>query len=133
MVRVFLVEVSPLVCERLEAMFASLAGATTVGRAVGADEAVRKILAARPDAVVLDLSLAQGSGFDVLRAVREHAPEIDVYVLSNFSGEPYRRRAERLGARGFFDKTIEFEHARDTLAARAARTLCRNDERRRPC
>jgi len=120
MVRVFLVEDSPLVCERLEAMFASVAGAITVGRAAGADEAVRKILSVRPDAVVLELKLAQGSGFDVLRAVREQAPEIDVYVLSNFSGDPYRRRAEHLGARGFFDKTIEFERVRDTLAARAA-------------
>jgi DNA-binding NarL/FixJ family response regulator len=114
------VEDSPLVCERLEALLASVAGATTVGRAAGADEAVRAILSARPDAVVLDLRLAQGSGFDVLREVHERAPGIDVYVLSNHADEPYRRRAERLGARGFFDKSTEFERVRDTLAARAA-------------
>lgn len=121
MVRVFLVEDSPVVCDRFESMLASIAGATTIGRAAGADEAVQKILAARPDAVVLDLKLAQGSGFDVLRAVRDQAPEIDFYVLSNLVDEPYRRRAERLGARGFFDKTIEFERIRETLAVRAAR------------
>ena len=117
MVNVFLVEDSPLVCERLEALLTSVAGVVTVGRAIGADEATRSILAGRPDAVVLDLKLAQGSGFDVLRV---QAPEIDVYVLSNLAAEPYRRRAERLGARGFFDKTNEFERVRDTLAARAA-------------
>lgn len=121
MVRVFLVEDSPLVCERLEAMLASVAGVKTVGRATGAEEATRCILADRPDAVVLDLKLAQGSGFDVLRAVHEQAPEIDVYVLSNFASEPYRRRAEGLGARGLFDKSIEFERVRDMLAVRAAR------------
>jgi DNA-binding NarL/FixJ family response regulator len=120
MVRVFLVEDSPLVRERLVAMLASVAGATILGCAAGADEAVRSILSARPDAVVLDLRLAQGSGFDVLRAVHEQAPEIDFYVLSNLSGDPYRRRAEQFGARGFFDKTGEFERVRDTLAARAA-------------
>ena len=120
MVRVFLVEDSPLVCERFEAMVAAIAGATTIGRAAGADEAVRKILSARPDAVVLDLKLAQGSGFDVLRAVQQQAPEIDFYVLSNLADEPYRRRAERLGARAFFDKTIEFERMREMLAVRAA-------------
>ena len=103
-------------------MVAAIAGATTIGRAAGADEAVRKILSARPDAVVLDLKLAQGSGFDVLRAVQQQAPEIDFYVLSNLADEPYRRRAERLGARAFFDKTIEFERMRDALAARAAQT-----------
>ena len=120
MVNVFLVEDSPLVCERLEALLASVAGVVTVGRAIGADEATRSILAGRPDAVVLDLKLAQGSGFDVLRVLHDQAPEIDVYVLSNLAAEPYRRRAERLGARGFFDKTNEFERVRDTLAARAA-------------
>lgn len=121
MVSVFLVEDSPLVCERLEAMLAAVAGLATVGRAAGAEEATRSILASRPDAVVLDLKLAQGSGFDVLRAVHAEAPGIDVYVLSNLPAEPYRRRAERLGARAFFDKTNEFERVRDALAARAAR------------
>ena len=106
--------------ERLEALLASVAGVVTVGCAIGADEATRSILAGRPDAVVLDLKLAQGSGFDVLRALHDQAPEIDVYVLSNLAAEPYRRRAERLGARGFFDKTTQFERMRDTLAARAA-------------
>jgi DNA-binding NarL/FixJ family response regulator len=121
MVRVFLVEDSSPICERLEAMLASIAGATTIGRARSADEAVRTILSERPDAVVLDLRLAQGTGFDVLRAVHEQAPEIDLYVLSNHAGEPYRRRAEQLGARGFFDKTTEFGRVLETLAARAER------------
>jgi DNA-binding NarL/FixJ family response regulator len=123
MVRVLLVEDSPLVCERLERLVAAIPGAVTVGRASGADEAIGKILAERPDAVMLDLSLAQGSGFDVLRVLGEQAPEIDCYVLSNVCAEPYRRRAERLGARGFFDKTTEFERMRDMLAARAAPAL----------
>jgi DNA-binding NarL/FixJ family response regulator len=123
MVRVLLVEDSPLVCERLERLVAAIPGAVTVGRASGADEAVGRILAERPDAVMLDLNLAQGSGFDVLRVLREQAPEIDCYVLSNFCAEPYRRRAKRLGARGFFDKTTEFERMREVLAARAAPAL----------
>jgi DNA-binding NarL/FixJ family response regulator len=120
MVRVFLVEDSPTVSARLEAMLGAIAGVTHVGRAVAAEEATRTILADRPDAVVLDLKLASGSGFDVLRAVQEQAPEIDVYVLSNLTGEPYRRRAALLGAREFFDKTTEFERVQDLLAVRAA-------------
>src|SRR5262245_8197068 len=116
--RVFLVEDSPAVCRRLEAMLASMAGATTVGSASGADEAVCASLTQRPNAVVLDLNLARGSGFDVLRAVHEQAPDIEFYVLSNFSAAPYRRRAAQLGARSFFDKTTEFERLRDALAAR---------------
>ena len=70
--------------------------------------------------VVLDLNLAEGGGFDVLRELRAKAPEIDVYMLSNFSAYPYRQLAERLGARGFFDKTREFGRVREAIAARAA-------------
>jgi len=121
--RVFVVEDSPLVVERLEALLGSIPGVTAVGHAAGADEAVRAILATRPDAVVLDLTLPQGSGFDVLRDVHGQAPEIDFYVLTNFAAEPYRRLAERLGARDFFDKTAEFDRVREALAGRAARTL----------
>ena len=56
----------------------------------------------------------------VLRAVREQAPEIDVYMLSNFATEPYRRLAADLGARNFFDKSTEMNQVRDVLAKRAA-------------
>ncbi len=118
--KVFVVEDSPVVLERLERMIAEIRGAVAAGHASSAGEAIHGILAARPDAVVLDLKLSDGSGFDVLRALHEQAPAIEVYMLSNFAAEPYRRLAERLGAREFFDKSTEFQRVRDVLAARAA-------------
>lgn len=121
--KVFIVEDSPIVRERLVAMLGSIDGAAAVGQASRADEAIQAILEAQPDAVVLDLKLAQGSGFDVLRAVHERAPGIDLYMLSNFAAEPYRRMAARLGARDFFDKSHEIQRVRDVLAARAAQVV----------
>ena len=120
MQKVFLVEDSLPVRERLSALLTAGGTNEIVGTAAGAKEAIAAILAARPDAVVLDLNLAQGSGFDVLRAVRDAAPEIDFYMLSNFASEPYRRYAASLGARGFFDKSSEFERVREVLEQRAA-------------
>ena len=96
-------------------MLASIPGARAGGQADGAAEATRRILAERPDAVVLDLHLKEGNGFDVLRAVRAAAPEIAIYMLSNYAAHPYRRLASALGARGFFDKTNEFERVREVL------------------
>ncbi len=118
--KVYLVEDSPVLRERLEAMLATIAGARTVGYASGAEDAVRGIGEQRPDVVVLDLKLAQGSGFDVLRGLKGLSPPVDVYVLSNFATEPYRRIAAQLGARGFFDKSHEFNDLRQALADRAA-------------
>jgi DNA-binding NarL/FixJ family response regulator len=117
---IFLVEDSAPVRARLAAMLRAVPGASVVGEAQTAEAAIRDILALRPDVVLLDLHLAQGSGFDVLRAVCLQAPEVDFYMLSNFAADPYRELAERLGARGFFDKSKEFERVREIVAQRAA-------------
>jgi DNA-binding NarL/FixJ family response regulator len=118
---IFLVEDSLPVRARLAAMLDGIPGATLVGEAADAEAAIREILASRPDVVMLDLGLAGGtSGFDVLRAVRPQAPEIDFYMLSNFAADPYRQLAGRLGARAFFDKSREFERVREIIAQRAA-------------
>lgn len=117
--RVFLVEDSAALRGRLEAMISAIPGAQLTGHADTAQAAVQAILAAPPDVVVLDLRLAQGSGFDVLRAVA-NLPGLVVYVLSNFSGAADRSAAARLGAAAFFDKTTEFEAFAAALRARAA-------------
>jgi two-component system response regulator DevR len=118
--KVFLVEDSPIIRERLAALLSSIDQVETVGEAAGADEAVRGILDTRPDTVVLDIQLEQGTGFDVLRRLREESRNIDVMMLTNHPTAPYRRAAERLGVRYIFDKTTEFERVRDIIAARAA-------------
>jgi len=119
-VKVFLVEDSPLLRTRLEAMLAAIPGAEFAGHADTADDAIRSIRERRPDVVVLDLSLKEGNGFDILRAVAASQPAIAFYVLTNHPLEGFRTTAKRLGARGFFDKSSEFTLLRDTLAAAAA-------------
>jgi DNA-binding NarL/FixJ family response regulator len=122
MYRVFLVEDSAVVRQRVLELLGSIDGVNTIGSATTANDAERAILQAQPDAVLLDIKLAQGSGFDVLRSLRKQAPHIEIYMLSNFAAQPYRARASSLGARGFFDKTNEIERLRQTMAARAAQS-----------
>jgi DNA-binding NarL/FixJ family response regulator len=117
--QIFLVEDSAAIRERVAAMLEATPNAELLGHAADADAAIRDILAGSPDVVLLDISLAGGSGFDVLRAVRPQAPQIDFYVLSNVSAYPYRQLADTLGARGFFDKSTEFERVCELIAARA--------------
>ncbi len=116
---IFLVDDSPIIRARLTELLDAVPGVHVAGHASTAREAIEAILGCKPDVVVLDLSLTEGTGFDVLKAVQRRAPEIDFYMLSNFSSEPYRQLASRLGARGFFDKTSEFQCVRDIVAARA--------------
>ncbi|MFY9316542.1 MAG: response regulator [Burkholderiales bacterium] len=118
-VRVFVVEDSARIRQRLDELIEA-AGATNAGHAAEVGPATRAILATRPDIVILDLQLADGTGFDVLRAVHDAAPEIDVYLFTNFAADPYRQLAERLGARGFIDKSREFERVHDVIVQHRA-------------
>jgi DNA-binding NarL/FixJ family response regulator len=120
MQRVFVVEDYAPVRMRLVRLLETVPGAKVVGEASDVEEAIGAILAAKPNVVLLDLALKHGSGFDVLRAVHSAEPGIDFYMLSNFASEPYRRHAERLGARGFFDKSTDFAPLRDLIAKRAS-------------
>jgi len=120
MQNIYLVEDSGPVLARLEAMLTGVPGTRIVGRACGAREAISEILAIQPNVVLCDLNLREGTGFDVLRALTDRAPEIECYMLSNFATQPYRRLAAELGARDFFDKSNEFELVRDLVARRAA-------------
>ena len=120
MEKIFVVEDSPLLLERIKQLIAAVPGATVVGEATTAAGAIRGILQAAPDVALVDLNLAEGSGFDVLRALHARLPGVAFYMLSNFSEYPYQQVAERLGAAGYFDKSRDFQRLRDVIAQRAA-------------
>ena len=70
--------------------------------------------------MVLDIQLAEGGR--LRRAARAAKPcaQVAVYVLTNFAADGYRKAAERLGARGFFDKSHDIPLLREALAVTAA-------------
>ena len=101
--------------ERLQGIVASVPGTQDVGHAGTAQAAIAGIQSTRPDIVVLDIQLEEGNGFEVMQVIRKVLPDVKFYVLTNFANEAYQRKAERLGAQGFFDKSREFDRLRDTL------------------
>ena len=117
---VFIVEGSSDVRERLEELVGSIAGARCAGTAGTVDEALGGIRTTRPDAVILDIGISEGRGFDVIRALHGSHPDIPIYVLSNLVLEPYRRLAAKLGASAFYDKSTQMEQLRAVLARSAA-------------
>lgn len=68
-----------------------------------------------PSLIILDLSLGEESGMDILRAYRYKLSKTIFLVLTNDSAEPIRQKCIALGADYFFDKSIEFEQAMDTI------------------
>ena len=102
--RVFIVEDSAAMRQRLVAAFEEVQGARVVGWADGSDEATALIKRMQPRFVVLDLKLAQGSGLFVLEAAKRLATPPLVAVLTNYPQQQYRARCAELGADYFFDK-----------------------------
>jgi len=61
------------------------------------------------DVAVIDIFLRQGHGFEVLRQCAARQPGQRVVVLSNYTREPARTSALKLGADAVYDKTFEME------------------------
>jgi DNA-binding NtrC family response regulator len=81
-----------------------------VDEATDAYEARRRLQASRYLAVLTDLRLPAGSGFDVLAAAREADAETPVLVMTAFGTIEDAVRAMKEGAQDFLTKPVDTEH-----------------------
>jgi CheY-like chemotaxis protein len=75
-----------------------------VVEAQGGTEAVALAARRRPDAVVLDWHMPDGSGADALRKIKEHHRDLPVIVLTAEQRSDQREVAEGLGATAYLTK-----------------------------
>ena len=122
---VFLVEDSAAIRARLAGRLRTFEHVDIVGEAESAPAAVVGILVAHPDAVLLDIHLAEDTGLDVLRQIHTRAPATTFIVLTNQPDERYRKLYLDAGAAYFLDKSYEFDHAVQLVADRTARSSAR--------
>jgi DNA-binding NarL/FixJ family response regulator len=90
-----------------------------IGEAGDGLEVLRLIEDERPDLVLLDLSMPDMDGLEVLAQIREAAPETRVVVFSGFVAGPLGRRAVALGAYDYVEKGAPAEELRRALRAAA--------------
>jgi DNA-binding NarL/FixJ family response regulator len=91
------------------------AGFDVVGEAAGAAQALTAERALRPDVVLLDVRLPDGSGVDVAKAMRSQ-PEPPGVILT--STDDYRHAVATCGAQGFVPKAmLSGEALRSALAS----------------
>ena len=77
-----------------------------VGDAGSVEEAVRMVLEAKPDVVLLDVHMPGGGGMEVIRRVAERAPAQRFLALSVSDAAEDVIAVVRAGARGYVTKTI---------------------------
>jgi DNA-binding NarL/FixJ family response regulator len=74
------------------------------GEADDVDSALATIARTQPHLVLLDMSLKEGDGLEVLRRMREEHPDTMALVLSMYDESVYAERALRAGAKGYVKK-----------------------------
>lgn len=107
--RVFVVDDSALLRERVIGLLSELVGIEIVGQAQHALEAFHAIYELKPDVVILDIHLIAGNGIDVLQKIKRLDAAPIVIILTNSPTPPYRKKCMRAGADFFLDKSSGFE------------------------
>jgi DNA-binding NarL/FixJ family response regulator len=119
--RGFVVEDNASIRDSLIEALAELGGVETAGTAATEKAAVAWLTdpANAWDIAIVDLVLVPGggSGFGVLRSLRDRKPSQKVVVLTGTASIDVRRQCEALGGDGVFDKSMETEALLDYCVA----------------
>jgi DNA-binding NarL/FixJ family response regulator len=102
--RILIVDDHPIVRQGLKLMINAEADLTIAGEAQSEQEARDMVRELKPDAVIVDLTLGDGDGFNVVRHLHAHYPEIKVLVLSMHEESVYAERLLAEGASGYIMK-----------------------------
>lgn len=116
--RILLVDDHPMIRACLSQLIAMEKDLTVCGEAESAPQALELALRTRPDLVILDLTLKDSHGLDLIRDLRERVPGAVILVVSMHDAQLHGERALRAGASGYIEKQ---EATRDMM--RAIRTV----------
>lgn len=109
-IKVVLVDDSALVRQGIKAVLTAQAPQppiTVIGEASSVAEAVTTVAGLKPDVVLLDIRLPDGSGFDACKAILKQQPETRILVLTSFTNDSFIYDAITSGAQGYLMKEID--------------------------
>ena len=103
--RVLLVDDHAVLRQGLALMINDEPDMIVCGEADGVRSALEMARAMTPDVAVVDLSIKDGDGLELLKALRDQFPHIQTLVLSMFDEVVYAERALHAGALGYIMKS----------------------------
>jgi DNA-binding NarL/FixJ family response regulator len=112
--KVFLVDDHPLVREWLTNLVNQLPDLIVCGEASTLAAAIEGIEASKPAIAIVDLSLKESSGLELIKAIKSRFADTAVIVLSMHDEQYYAERTMRAGARGY---VMKGEMTSDIVAA----------------
>ena len=105
-IRILIADDHEVVRIGLAALLDRQAGFRVVGEAESGNDAVRLARALRPDVVVMDIRMPDGSGTDACRVITAELPDTPVVMLTSYADEEALFEAIAAGASGYVLKRI---------------------------
>jgi len=102
--RIFIVDDHPIVRQGLTQLIDNEPDMVVSGQGEDAYQSLRAIRQNKPALVLVDVSLKDSDGIELLKELRSQDPELPVLVLSMHDESLYAERALRAGARGYIMK-----------------------------
>ena len=122
--KMLLVEDSKLLRDILFDAILHLDNITVTGVAATQQQAISLLNESAFDIVLLDIELAQGNGFEVIKHIQQENYAFKqpiLMMLTNHAHPHYRNLAKTLGVPYFFDKSMDFDLAIDAIELEADR------------
>jgi DNA-binding NarL/FixJ family response regulator len=114
-VRVLLVDEHALFREGLGLALSGVDDIEVAGEAVNGDDALVETIRLRPDVVVMDVRMPEGSGAGAIARIRTARPETRVLVLTGSQDEEDVVESVRSGAAGYLLKDASVEEVADAI------------------
>jgi DNA-binding NarL/FixJ family response regulator len=103
-IRVFIADDHAIVREGLKQILAEQRDIIVAGEAENGNDAVRLFRKSRCHVMLLDISMPDRNGIEVLRLVKKEKPELAVLMLSMHREDQYAIRSLKAGAAGYLTK-----------------------------
>lgn len=105
-IRTVIVDDHEVVRQGVATLVASADDIVVIGEAGTVVDAIEVCQATRPDVVLMDVRLADGSGIEATREIRQRCPETQVVMLTSFSDDEALVASIVAGAAGYVTKQV---------------------------
>lgn len=102
--RIVIVDDHPLLRERLAQLINNELDMEVIGEAESAKEAIQLIRERSPDLAIIDITLKDSSGLELIKSIKTLSIGVPILVLSMHNESLYAERVLRAGATGYITK-----------------------------
>jgi len=110
-----IIEDSPLIVDRIKKIVIEIKEIEIIGDTGTVKEAESLIQKEKPDIIILDIHLQNGSGLSIQYLIHSHKLNIKTVILTNYFSPILEKKCFELGVKYFLDKSKDFSKLKETI------------------